>query len=101
MRFALAGVLIARIALAGEADAGFAPRPTVTHLRSGDYLVPAESWQAIDAEMRRLRWQVDHPPKEPIITPPIQAYLIGMAIVGTVFTGVGFAAGYCSQTKCF
>ncbi len=84
MRLALAGVLLARLALAQDL-------PEVTHLRDGGYLVPEQAWRAMDDEMKRLQWQVKNPPKaEPV---PVQGYLIGMAVTGTVGLIVGAVLG--------
>jgi hypothetical protein len=98
VRFALAGVLIARLCLAS--DGGVERKPTVTHLRDGGYFVPEQSWRAIDAEMKHLQWQVANPPKNPEITVPLQGWIIGMAVTGAIMFGAGVAAGYCLDHKC-
>ncbi len=97
MRFALVGVLIARLALG--ADGGSPVKQEVTHLRDGGYLVPEAAWNDIDAEMKRLQWQVKNPPKQEEIQIPVQGYLIGMAVVATAFLAGGFALGWTTQAQ--
>lgn len=71
--------------------------PPVYHLKqpsmvpAGYYVMPPESWAAVDGEMKRLQYVEKNPPPSAI---PVEGYVIGAAVVAVVFLAAGAAAGY-------
>lgn len=76
--------------------------PPVYHLTkptlvpAGHYVLPPASWAAVDGEMKRLQYVEKNPPPG---TVPVEGYLIGMAVVATVFLAGGVALGYVASKE--
>lgn len=81
------------------ADGGMPPvyrltKPTL--VPAGHYVLPPASWAAVDGEMKRLQNVEKNPPPG---TVPVEGYLIGMAVVATVFLAGGVALGYVASKE--
>lgn len=81
------------------ADGGTPPvyhltKPTL--VPAGAYVMPPESWAAMDGEMKRLQFVEKHPPEGNI---PVEGYLVGMAVVAAAFLAGGIAIGYVASKE--
>ncbi len=58
------------------------------------YLLPVATFDAVDAELKRLHLLENSTPQSAVIGIPVQGYLIMAAVVASVFLAGGVGIGY-------